>query len=382
MAFETHYGYDYSKLHILDSNYAVVESINLPLCTLQGNVTSLQSYDIRHDLITNESISVNKGYRGIWTLNWNDFATKDSLAIFLKILKYNSDYYKGRGLKYFYFVPHSDKPYIMFRCNIAIGSFDFKLLEAMDLTDGYELPVITFESCNLIDADEPIIEFPGNPALWIKSTEVCKLFDIADTNTYITRALDSSGNFRHMTGNTPTLINDTLNGYPVMNFDGTSDVLRTSTFTLSQPLSIYIVLAQMTWTSGDYLFDGYTKDTAVMKQRTSTPQAGYSSDGSSFLTNTSDLALTSYKILSVVSDNVASSASNNTSVQVNNNTAIIGSTADSALAGFTIGAGGDVVSAFSNIRVAEAIIFPVKHSSTERTTVRNYLSRKYFNTTY
>ena len=378
MAFETHYGYDYARLHVLDSNFAVIESISFPMCTLQGNVTSLQSYDVRHELITNESISVNKGYRGIFTLNWNDFATKESLATFLKVLRYSSDYYKGRGLRYFYFVPHSDKPYIMFKVNIIIGSFDFKLLEATDLTDGYELPVITFETVDLIDADEPIIEFPSNPALWIKSTDVCKTYDLADTNIYISRALDCSGNFRHMTGNTPTLINNTLNGYPVMNFDGTADTLRTATFTLTQPISVYLVLAQMTWTSGDYLFDGYTKDTFLMKQRTGTPQAGFSTDNSTFLTNTSDLALTSYKIVSCL----VNTGSSNASVQVNNNTEITGTVATSALAGFTLGAAGDVVSGFSNIRVAELVVFPVLHTAAERTIVRNYLSRKYFNTTY
>lgn len=49
-------------------------------------------------------------------------------------------------------------------------------------------------------------------------------------------------------------------------FDGTDDFLKTSAFTLAQPVTIYLAVRQKAWVSNDAIFDGNANNTAKLMQ--------------------------------------------------------------------------------------------------------------------
>jgi hypothetical protein len=64
---------------------------------------------------------------------------------------------------------------------------------------------------------------------------------------------DQSGNARHFTEatNPPTLNPTSINGHPAYEGDGVNDIFRGVAFVLAQPVWIWMVVRQDTWTLGD-----------------------------------------------------------------------------------------------------------------------------------
>ncbi len=151
---------------------------------------------------------------------------------------------------------------------------------------------------------------------------------------------------------------------PVINFDGVDNFFKASAFTLNQPTSVYFLGKQITWTSGDKIFDGNTANQGIVYQSIGTPQLiAYAGTNSASISLTLDL----YGVISTVF-NGASGV-----LQLNNGTPIESDFGARNMAGFTLGADGGG-SSFSNIQVKEVIIYSVAHDAATRARVINYLN--------
>ena len=100
------------------------------------------------------------------------------------------------------------------------------------------------------------------PSLWLDGTDIDgdEMTDPSSSGP-ISSWNDKSGNNSNATqsnsSNKPTLISSTLNGKPVVSFDGTDDYLSSAGLNITQPYSIFLVAKTTNNTLGrDYLFDG------------------------------------------------------------------------------------------------------------------------------
>ncbi len=85
----------------------------------------------------------------------------------------------------------------------------------------------------------------------------------------------------------PTYNTNIKNGLPGITFDGVANVLVTGAMTLPQPVSIFAVMNQKTWTSGGGMFDGGTADNMLLYQVTASPDLrmyGSTGGAANFLT--------------------------------------------------------------------------------------------------
>lgn len=92
-----------------------------------------------------------------------------------------------------------------------------------------------------------------SPALWLAASTITGLND----GEAITTWADISGNGRDAAqataDNKPTYQTNELNGYPVVRFDGSNDLLATGSFTLAQPVHVFLV-GKMSGGAVDYRY--------------------------------------------------------------------------------------------------------------------------------
>lgn len=178
---------------------------------------------------------------------------------------------------------------------------------------------------------------------------------------------DSSNNSRPLlqatAANRPTLLSD-----GTVLFDGTDDYLQ-ATFTLAQPFTIYATLQQVTWTSGDIVFDGVT-GTTKLTQTASTPE----------LTLDGGTALSASSTIPVAPKwGVFAAVFNGTSgvYQAGGGAAAASVTGDAGAGtagGFTLGAS-RAPGSYANIAVREVAIFSVAHDAPTRLQMLRYMQR-------
>jgi hypothetical protein len=179
---------------------------------------------------------------------------------------------------------------------------------------------------------------------------------------------DQSGSARHLLQGTdakrPALQSDGS-----ILFDGVDDFLQAS-FTLSQPETVYLLFRQVTWTQNEYIFDGGSNDSMILRQGISgggvSPQLAMFA-GTSLQYN-GDLAVNTYGVAACVFNTTSSV------LQINNGTPLTGAVGASNAGGVTLGSR-FTPGAYSNIQVKEAIIYSSAHDSTTRGQVINYLAR-------
>jgi hypothetical protein len=199
----------------------------------------------------------------------------------------------------------------------------------------------------------------GNLAAWYKLG-----LGITITGSGVSQWSDASGNARHLLQGTDAS-RPVLQGDNSILFDGVDDFLKASAFTLNQPITIYVRLKQITWTSGDAIFDGDTLDKNSLRQVGASPQLEIFG-GTSFSAPDGNLALGAYGSVASVFNGVSSS------LRVNNNAPITGSFGAAASGGFILGAK-ETSSAWANVQVKETIIYSVAHSTAQQDIVIAYL---------
>ncbi len=166
-------------------------------------------------------------------------------------------------------------------------------------------------------------------------------------------ALYTSGTtFTASTGETWTLNGgSTIVTRTCLYFDGSNDYMKAASFAQPQPVTRLTVGSHVTWTSGDYLWDGASAaNTGALIQTTTTPQLNLNA-GSSVAANT-DFTLNTQFIFTEVINGASSS------LQANKLTATTGSAGAGVPNGITIGASGASTAAnFANITFSERVSY-------------------------
>ncbi len=137
-------------------------------------------------------------------------------------------------------------------------------------------------------------------------------------------------------------------------FDGTNDYLKAAAFSLSQPATVYSVLRQISWTNGEYIFDGNdATHRMVLEQFSGTPLL-YIYAGTSDVAPNGDAILGSNVVISTVFNGSLSW------LRINRGTASTGSPGAQGGGGFTLGASNSGGSP-SNFVASEFAIYSDAH---------------------
>jgi hypothetical protein len=189
---------------------------------------------------------------------------------------------------------------------------------------------------------------------------------------------DLSGNGRHLTQNTtnnqPQHGAVTLNGRPVVTFDGANDFLRTAAFTITQPYQTFLVFRFQS---------AYSISRRVLEHRT----LGGTRSGEIYNISSSSLTLYSGGVIGLTGLPAgAREAFNIYDVELNGansrmrfrQTAVSGNPGANGGNGFTIGANGNTTpTEWGDVSIAEIVHYSKALTDTQADQVRNYLGRKW-----
>jgi len=169
------------------------------------------------------------------------------------------------------------------------------------------------------------------------------------------------------------LLQDTATRYPIWSadgilFDGSNDYLKTATFVYIQPVKVYLVLKQVTWTINEVLMDGFTNSTMWLYQRTATPQICL--NAGSAITNNSNLVLDTWSVVRALFSGASSK------LQVNATAATTGDCGAGNPAGIMFGANAGLT-VYGNFQIKEAIFRNIADSTTDETIIYNLLKAKH-----
>lgn len=149
-------------------------------------------------------------------------------------------------------------------------------------------------------------------------------------------------------------------------FNGVLNVLK-DTLTLAQPTTVYLVVKQNTWTSGDYIFDGSIAVSGALRQSGSSPQVKIQI--TSAVATNNDLTIGTMAIVRVVMDGA------NSSIRVNDGIATTGNPGTTSMNGFALGAR-YTGSSGSDIEVKDCIILNAIPDASLDAAIMEYLNRR------
>jgi hypothetical protein len=200
-----------------------------------------------------------------------------------------------------------------------------------------------------------------SPAAWFQQGQ-----GITITGAGVSQWDDASGNGRHLKQGTDANRPARQADGSIL-FDGSSDSLKCDAFALNQPVTIYILGKQVTWTINEYWYDGNAANTMALFQRTTTPNVAIAAGATP---GNLAIPVDSYCILTAVFNGASSL------LQLNQDTALTGNVGAGNGGGFTLGARGDQAGGvFGHIQAKEVILFNAAHDATNRETVIAYLKR-------
>lgn len=208
--------------------------------------------------------------------------------------------------------------------------------------------------------------------VWLKADAITGLSD----NDPVTTWEDSSSANHDATqatgGNKPTYQTNELNSLPVVRFDGTDDYLRTGSFTLALPTTVFVVSKVIAETSIATQFDGLSNQDTMEMRSKSSPDGTYEIYANGFLSTNVPGNVGTYKIYSI-RFNGASSA-----VYVNASLHATGTVGASSPNGITLGCYGNASpDRFSQMDMAEFIVYDSALADADRQDVESYLNAKY-----
>ncbi len=175
---------------------------------------------------------------------------------------------------------------------------------------------------------------------------------------------DQSGNARHLTQATEAN-QPALQSSGGILFDGSDDFLSLTGQTLNQPLTVYLLMKQVTWSANDRFFSG-TGATVIISQTTSTPTISLNAGSAAAANN--NLVVDTYGVVAAVFNGASSR------IQVNYTTETTGNAGANNATGYAIGATTAGASA-SNIEVMGIGVFTTAHAQRKRDQVIGYFGQ-------
>jgi hypothetical protein len=154
---------------------------------------------------------------------------------------------------------------------------------------------------------------------------------------------------------------------PQLLFDGAAFYMQMAT-TLVQPVTVYAVINQITWTILHALFDGNSLATGELVQTTATPTLDISA-GTPVAPN-ANLALNTYGVVTAIFNGASSS------LQINSTVATTGNAGAGNMGGYTIGANAAGL-LFGNLQAKELILRNVSDSAGTQANIRALLKSLY-----
>jgi len=205
-----------------------------------------------------------------------------------------------------------------------------------------------------------------NLSLWLKADSLPTL---VLNGSSVSAWKDCSGNGNDVIqsdiNSQPTYLTNTLNGHPVIKFDGTTDYLRNTTFSQTQPLTVFVVW-HVNSTNGGTVFDGV--NSRILLRYFNNMQA-YA--GASLIYNKS----IPFTNLSTIEYNSSNSAIYENGVLMNS-----GDLGTNILDGLVIGSVVSNDGLFLDGYIAEIIMYNTVLTNNERIAIETYLSKKYAET--
>ena len=183
---------------------------------------------------------------------------------------------------------------------------------------------------------------------------------------------DQSGNGNNLLqavgASQPTVTAAAINGLPCITFNGSSHNM-TAAFALTQPVTIFMVARQVTWTTTRNFHDGITAaDSMLLSQLTTTPNLRIFAGTS--LTGANTLALNTFGMITEIFNGASSE------IRITDSTPISGNAGAAAPGGITLGSR-QTSTAFANIGVAELIVMNAVATAAERAGVRAYIAQRF-----
>lgn len=150
--------------------------------------------------------------------------------------------------------------------------------------------------------------------------------------------------------------------------DGSNDYLKSPAFALAQPVSIYGVLNQLTWTINDILLDGNANGSMQLYQSVTTPSLQQYSGGGGAAS--SGLALNTNGVVTSIVNGAASF------LRINRAAAATGNPGAGTPNGFTLGAAGNGASP-ANTTARSVLVYAAAHSQSVQDRVILWLGRMF-----
>lgn len=183
-------------------------------------------------------------------------------------------------------------------------------------------------------------------------------------DTAVSQWDDLSGNERH-------LVQANTLYQPEWSEDGIvfslGHLLKTGSFSSSQPVFIYAVIRQDTWVANEYIFTNYNNANIYFQQRTATPQVRITAGSASG--NNSQMSVGTFYIVRILFNGASSK------LQINNTTATTGDFGANAMDGLGIPSSATTTGASSTIKAF--IRRSVDDSGEDESMIYNYLNAKY-----
>lgn len=178
-------------------------------------------------------------------------------------------------------------------------------------------------------------------------------------------------------GNSRPLLQATVANQPTFDssggliFNGTA-AFMVATYTLPQPITVYILFRQISWATNAVILDGVTAD-SKLTQSASTPQITANAGSSLTASSTIPVSATQFGVACAVFNGATSVYQAGAGGP---SSTITGNAGTNSAGGITVGAA-RAGNNFANINVREIAVYSLAHDAPTRLQVMRYLSKIY-----